>query len=207
MTQPFRILALSAVGAAAVLALAAGSQAAPPKAVGAAQWTADGKMEFPRDYRTWVYLSSGMDMSYADGPAAVTATNHVFDNVFVDRAAYAHFEKTGTWPEGAVFVLEIRGATSNASINKRGQFQTRRLAVEGHVKDKARFESGWGFVNFRGEEPGTILPQTSACNVCHQDHAAVDTTFVQFYPTLMPIAEAKKTLSAKYLEAQKVAVK
>lgn len=200
------------ISAAVALALAAGlgptavSQAAAPSTA-AARWTADGKLEFPKEYRTWVYLSSGMDMSYAEGPAAATATNHVFDNVFVDRAAYAQFVKTGTWPEGAVFVLEIRGATSNASINKRGQFQTRRLAVEVHVKDKARFASGWGFVGFRGEDPSTPLPQTSACNVCHQDHAAVDTTFVQFYPTLMPVAEEKKVLSEKYLAAQKLAVK
>ena len=32
-----------------------------------------------------------------------------------------------------------------------------------------------------------------------EKHGAVDTTFVQFYPTLMPIAEQKKTLSAAYL--------
>jgi hypothetical protein len=29
-------------------------------------------------------------------------------------------------------------------------------------------------------------------------HAAVDNTFVQFYPTLLPIATAKGTLSAAY---------
>jgi hypothetical protein len=28
----------------------------------------------------------------------------------------------------------------------------------------------------------------------------VDTTFVQFYPTLLPIAQAKGTLSASYLK-------
>jgi hypothetical protein len=36
------------------------------------------------------------------------------------------------------------------------------------------------------------------CYSCHSQHAAVDTTFVQFYPTLLPIARAKGTISASY---------
>lgn len=197
------ILGLS-VGVAAGLALVGGaiSQAQAPKP--AAVFLPDGKMEFPKDYRTWVYLSSGMDMAY--GENAGPANAHVFDNVFVDRKAYAHFEKTGRWPEGAVFVLEIRGAVAEGSINKRGLFQTVRFATEVHVKDK-RFKSGWAFFNFRGEAPGTELAQTSDCNVCHEKHGASDTTFVQFYPTLMPIARAKGTLDAAYLATEKVAVK
>jgi hypothetical protein len=31
-------------------------------------------------------------------------------------------------------------------------------------------------------------------------HAAVDTTFVQFYPTLIGVAKEKKTLSPEYLK-------
>ena len=186
------------------LGFTATSQAQSRKAV--AQYAADGKMLFPKDYRTWVFLSAGIDMSY--GPNAPAATVHVFDNVFVDRAAYAAFEKTGRWPEGAVFVLEIRRAVSEGSINKRGQFQTERAAVEVHVKDK-RYKSGWAFFNFRGEEPGAPLPQDSQCNQCHEQHGATDTTFVQFYPTLLPIAREKKTLTEAYLasEEPKVAVK
>jgi hypothetical protein len=33
----------------------------------------------------------------------------------------------------------------------------------------------------------------------------VDTTFVQFYPTLLPIAEMKKTFSAAYLKDEAAA--
>jgi hypothetical protein len=199
------------IGVAAVAALAAGlgaaatSSAQAPK--GVVRYTADGRMEFPKDYRSWVYLSSGIDMAYGEN-ASQPGNAHLFDNVFVDRAAYAHFEKTGQWPEGSVFVLEIRGAVAEGSINKRGHFQTTRLATEVHVKDK-RFKSGWAFFNFRGEAPGTLFPQDSQCNQCHEQHGAADTTFVQFYPTLLPIARDKKTLSAAYLatETPKVAVK
>jgi hypothetical protein len=33
-------------------------------------------------------------------------------------------------------------------------------------------------------------------------HAAVDTTFVQFYPTLLPVATAKGTLSKAFLDEE-----
>jgi aspartate oxidase len=45
-----------------------------------------------------------------------------------------------------------------------------------------------------------MIPQSEACYSCHAAHAAVDTTFVQFYPTLLPIAQANKTLSPAYLK-------
>jgi hypothetical protein len=45
---------------------------------------------------------------------------------------------------------------------------------------------------------GIAIPQAAECYSCHATHAAVDRTFVQFYPTLLPIAKAKGTLSAGY---------
>ena len=191
------------IAAALTVGLATVSAAAP-KPQPALRYTADGKMEFPTDYRTWVYLSTGMDMSYVDVPGV--GDRHLFDSVFVDRKAYDSYLKTGTWPDKTVMVLEVRMGANKGSINKKGQFQTDVLGREAHVKDK-RFKSGWAFFGFRGEKPGVELPQTSDCNVCHQDHGAVDTTFVQFYPTLLPVAKEKGVLSEKYLAEEKAAVK
>ena len=194
-----RILAASAaIAVAATLAGGALSQAQAPAP--AARFTTDGKLEFPSDYRTWVFVSSGMDMAYVETPGM--ANMHMFDNTFVDRPSYDAFVKTGHWPEGTVFMLEVRHSAENVSINKKGQFQTVVMAREAHVKDK-RFKSGWAFFGFRGEAPGVEQPQTSDCNQCHEKHAAVDTTFVQFYPTLLPIAKAKGTLSEAYLTEEK----
>ena len=148
-----------------------------------------------------------MDMSYADVGPAGAGDNHLFDSVFVNREAYDAFQKTGTWPDKTVMVLEVRKGQSKGSINHRGAFQTNLLGIEVHVKDTARFKSGWAFFGFNGEGPGRELPQTSDCNVCHEQHGAVDTTFVQFYPTLLPVAEAKKTFSESYLADEKGAVK
>ena len=64
-----------------------------------------------------------------------------------------------------------------------------------------RGSSKWGFFDF--DAPGAngkLIPQTASCYSCHAAHAAVDTTFVQFYPTLLPIAQDKKTLSDAFLK-------
>jgi len=183
--------------------------AAAPKPQPALRYTADGKMEFPTDYRTWVYLSTGMDMSYVDVPGV--GDRHLFDSVFVDRKAYDSYLKTGTWPDKTVMVLEVRMGANKGSINKKGQFQTDRVGLEVHVKDTARFKKdGWGFFGFgngAAEAPGTALPETSACNTCHEQHGAVDTTFVQFYPTLIPTAQKMKTMAAAYLAEEEAAAK
>jgi len=191
-----RTIAAALAVSAAAAGLSVAAAAAPPKA-SAAQFTADGKLVFPKDYRTWVYLSTGLDMSYRDTAPGV---NHAFDSVFVNRDAYDSYMRTGTWPNGTVMVLEVRKGQSKGSINQAGMFQTDRLGSEVHVKDTTRFKKdGWAFFPNRGDEPAKALPETSDCNVCHEQHGAVDTTFVQFYPTLMPKAQEMKTLAAAYL--------
>jgi hypothetical protein len=159
-------------------------------------YTDDGRLTLPEDYREWVYLSSGFDMSY--NPMAMSG-HHMFDNVFVEPGAYKVFLATGTWPEKTLLVLEVRGAQDKGSINKSGHYQgTEVMGREVHVKDTAHFPEGWAFFGFDSLKPAKMIPRTADCYSCHAEHAAVDNTFVQFYPTLLPIATAKGTLSAAY---------
>jgi hypothetical protein len=154
------------------------------------------RLMLPENYREWVYLSSGFDMSYS---APATTGHHVFDNVFVEPTAYKAFLATGTWPDKTMLVLESRGATGKGSINQHGNYQdTEVMGVEVHVKDTARFDGGWAFFSFNDGKPATMIAHSEACYSCHAEHAAVDTTFVQFYPTLLPLAKAKGTLSRSY---------
>ena len=169
---------------------------AQPAVATAPAYTADGRLEFPKSYRTWVYLSAGLDMSYLPVPLRTVST---FGNVFVNREAYEAFAASGTWPDNTVLVLEVRRAEQNASINRNGRTQGDILHTELHVKDVARFDGGWGFFRYADESPAAMIPRTANCYSCHEEHAAVDTTFVQFYPTLMAIARTKNTLSAHYL--------
>jgi hypothetical protein len=173
---------------------------APLPADEVSQYTASGELKFPERYREWVYLTSGFDMSYS---VSMTMNHaHTFDNVLVNPEAYRSFVKTGTWPDHTMLVLEVREAQGKGSINQTGNYQAERRAVEVHVKDEARFPGNWAFFGFKPGETAagtTMMPPSADCYSCHAAHAAVDTTFVQFYPTLLPVASAKDTLAASYL--------
>ncbi len=149
------------------------------------------------DYREWVFLSAGLDMSYT---AEQLPDHHMFDNVFVNPDAYRWFLKSGTWPDGTMLLIETRAGASKGSINKRGAFQTTELmGLEAHVKDSRRFQGSWAFFSFDDATTAKMIPRTEECYACHLAHAAVDTTFVQFYPTLIGTATAKGTLGSNYL--------
>ncbi len=151
------------------------------------RFTADGAFIPPADYREWVFLSSGLDMSYSEAPAMDDQS--MFGNVFVDPGSWREFKRTGHWPDGTIFVLENRGASSRGSINKRGKYQSEAtMGAEAHVRDEKRFKDGWGFFAWDTAAPARMIPYQAACYSCHQAHGAVDTTFTQFYPTAKPIA-------------------
>ncbi len=190
--------ALAIVAACVVIGLAQS-----PSAKAAAEgpsYTKDGDMLPPTNYRQWTYLTSGLGMSYTAGPNDVV----MFDNVFVNPDAYRSFVATGIWPDKTMLVLETREAKSKGSINQQGHFQgTQLMGLEVHVKDETRFPGKWAFFAFDSpEKNGSLIPQGAPCYTCHAAHGAVDTTFMQFYPTLLPIAELKKTFSDAYLKDQ-----
>jgi len=168
-------------------------------------YTSDGRLKYPANYPEWIFLGTGIDMSYTSDSMAMGS---MFNSVFVNPSAYRAFKQTGHWPEGTVMVLENRGAASAASINKRGKTETAELmGLEIHVKDSAHLKSGWAFFNFDNPSDktssGKLIPPPASCYTCHEAHAAVDTTFTQFYPGALEIAKQKSTLSPEFLkEAQ-----
>jgi hypothetical protein len=174
-----------------LLTLLPGGQSTPAPMDDAPAYTSGGDLVAPIHYRDWIYLTTGIDMSY-DAPTG-PLDHHTFYNIFVNPTAYRSFLATGTWPDKTVMVLEVRGADSPISINKQGHTQSAELmGLETHVKDHGK----WGFY----DDNGKLIPRSASCYTCHEQHAAVDTTFVQFYPTLLPLATQKKTLSPAYLK-------
>jgi hypothetical protein len=156
------------------------------------QFTGDNQLLKPADYRDWIYLSSGLGMSY--NPQA--GGHDMFTNVFVPRWAYQEFLKSGTWPDQTMFVVEERGAESRGSINKHGHYQTTDLMGIGvEVKDK-RLPDQWAYYNFDEDTKSAKANPKEGCFTCHESHAAVEHTFVQFYPTLKPVATKSGTYNA-----------
>ena len=196
--------ALATLAALCVLAAALAAALHQPRSAMAAildapAYTASGDMLPPAHYREWVYLTSGIDMSYTLKPTGMQ-DHSMFDNVFVNPEAYRSFQATGVWPDKTVMVLEAREARSKGSINQHGHFQAGGVMdLEVHVKDESRFPGKWAFFSFDSTSAnGTLIPPAAACYTCHAAHAAVDTTFVQFYPTLLPIAQERARSAAHF---------
>lgn len=86
------------------------------------RYTNDGRLTRPDNYREWIYLSSGLAMTYGLAESSKTSPEF-FDNVFVTPQAYKAFLRTGTWPDKTIFALEVRDSASKGSINKGGHYQ------------------------------------------------------------------------------------
>lgn len=190
-------LGWSCLALAGLVLAAIAAETPPPKTVPAAatriagtQFISDTELKRPVGYRDWQYVSSGLGMSY--GPVAQQAAlmGHVmFDNVFVQPEAYRSFQKNGVWPEGTMFVLELRGTETKRHPNNGGYFQTDLHGLEVSVKDSKRFKDRWAYFEFGDAASATPQPN-DGCFACHKANAAVDMTFVQFYPTLQKTAPA-----------------
>lgn len=144
-----------------------------------------GKLIRPEDYREWIFLSSGLGMNY--NPSA--GNPEMFTNVFVPAWAYRRFTSSGKWPDKTMFVVEDRQSESKSSINKAGHFQTDLAGIGVEVKDETRFSEKWAYFTFGTENKTADVRTKAACWQCHEDHAAVEHTFVQFYPTLKEVAK------------------
>lgn len=187
-------LCLALACGAAVIALelrAAPGEPAPasqPGIVGPV-FSGDGRLQRPAGYRNWRFVSAGLGMSYGPAAQAAALSGHVmFDNVFVQPQAYDAFLRDGVWPEGTMFVLELRGTGTQRPPNNRGYFQTELHGVEVSVKDSSRYEGRWAYFDFGAQAKSAEPMPESACFACHRQHAAADMTFVQFYPTLQDAA-------------------
>jgi hypothetical protein len=158
------------------------------------QFAADGKLLRPEGYRKWVFVSSGYGMSYSQSPNGM----QMFTNVFVTPTAYDYFVANGKWPDRTMFVLEVYGSTSRGSINKHGSYQTDFAGLDVEVKDEARFADKWAYFNFSetAKAASADTPSKNDCWKCHEQNAAVEHSFVQFYPELLKIARAKGTIKA-----------
>ena len=182
---------------AAGLALGAAVRAQPPS--DGPRYESSGELVLPEDYRSWPFIGAGLGMTYDGERGTPQGDTPQFTHAFVNPSAYRHFMANGTWPDGSVFMLEFRASASEGSINRSGRFATDLVLLEAEVKD-SRFPDGWAFFVFGA---GDALAKSAAplsreaaapCVACHSEHAAVERTFVQFYPTLLEVARDKGTL-------------
>jgi Cytochrome P460 len=160
-----------------------------------AAFDADGKLKLPTGYRAWVFVGAPLTPNALNGGEANFPEYH---HVYVEKKNVDAYLKTGTFPEGTVFVKELTRVLdpkypdgSRDEPSGRGYFNGEYNGIDVTVKDSKRFAetNNWGFFTF-GHHP---LPyaQTAAespattCAYCHIANVAkTDMTWIQFYPLL-----------------------
>jgi hypothetical protein len=162
------------------------------------QYTDKGELKLPADFETWVFVGANMGLEYReaaanDSPPEKDAGKHVkvgnFHNVYINPEAYAHYAKTGTFPESTILVLDIYQAEQGdpKSIVAEGLFPGQRKDVAVAVKNSTRpdgAKTDWAYYDFpAGQATARAFPD-KACYDCHLEHADDDNVCTQFYPTL-----------------------
>ena len=163
----------------------------------AAVFDSEGKLQEPDPtvFREWVFVGAPLTPNALnDGKANFPEYHHVY----VEKKNVDAYLKTGSFPEGTVFVKELTRVLdptfpdgSRQEPSGRGFFNGPYNGIDETVKDSKRFAktNGWGFFTF-GHHPlpyaktAAESPQTE-CAFCHQQFVSkTDMTWIQFYPIL-----------------------
>src|SRR5262245_19895331 len=171
-------------------------KAAPPERQTAlVEFTADGKLKQPVDYRKWVYVGEVITPNDMNGGEA---TFPEFHSVYMDPESFAHYEKTGKFRDGTVVIKELSSVGSKEAASGKGYFQGDFTGLEAAIKDSNRFKDepgSWAYFSFGHKYPlkaESSKNAASACNQCHQDNAKTDWVFSQYYPVLRAAAPSAK---------------
>ena len=144
-------------------------------------YDAEGKIIIPENMDRWPTVGTTYALSY-EGDGGTT-----LNTVRLDPESYDAYVKTGKFPVGAIFALEVRTAGRRDRAGQGRQDAGRRrwplAACEGR-------EGRAGHVDVlrlwrEREGRATPIPRSQACYSCHDEHAGkTDTVFMQYYPTL-----------------------
>ncbi len=187
------------------------ARAADP-ATAAPQFNDKGELIRPEDYRGWVFLNSALGLTYGPNRPPAGAPQ-VFTSVFVNPKAYAQFQKSGQWPDGTMFALEVRPSLPATSALEGALTQGPRRALEVAVRDSSRYpDGGWSYFSFDPprETPGAYrdhaapFPRSAGCYSCHQKHGAVQWTFTQFYADEFERAKQLGTVNKDFDPARRI---
>ena len=161
----------------------------------AAVFNSDGTMQLPTGYRRWVFVGAPLTPNGLNNGKANFPEYH---HVYVEAHNVDVYLKTGSFPEGTVFVKELTRVLdpafpdgSRTEPSGRGYFNGAYNCMDVTVKDSKRFAktNGWGFFNFGHhpepcEKTAAERPVTE-CAGCHIANVAkTDMTWIQFYPML-----------------------
>ncbi len=215
MGKRFLWVVATAVFVGAGWTLGSGQSEKPRPSGSAPLYNKDGELLAPEGYRSWAFVGAdlGLDYSqrndesldYSKKKDEKDDESRPFHNVYIDRAAYDHYARTGRFPDKTVLVLELFEARRKEPkhVVTRGMYEGNRVALEVAVKNLERPDGSktpWAYYDFTGKpgpsgrgvrESAKAKPDGS-CYDCHKKHADVDNVWVQFYPTLRDLRKPDK---------------
>jgi hypothetical protein len=183
------------VGIAGLSYVLAASAAPPGGTTAAVEFTPDGKLKRPVDYRKWVYVGTPLTPNDLNGGEASFPEFH---SVYMDPESFAHYEKTGEFRDGTVMIKELITVGSKEATSGKGYFMGDFRGLEASIKDSKRFKDepgSWAYFSFGHKYPlkAEATKQAAAsCNACHETSAAKDDVFTQYYPVLRAAAPRSK---------------
>ena len=126
-------------------------------------------LSLPKGYQDWVLVGRSSHWAHAG------AKGDDVQNVYMNPIAYREYRRTGSFPEGAVMVLQPAAPAGTATL-------------VASVKDR-RSADGWSYFRFDAvsgqvARKASALPESEGCVACHRERAAKDHVFTQFYPSL-----------------------
>lgn len=158
------------------------------------RYDSTGALLRPENFETWVFVGSSTGLTYESAIQAKGPGN--FHDVYLRPESYREYARTGKFPEKTVLVLALYPPNDKVSPAKGGYFEGDLAGMAAAVKDHDHFPEGWAYFNF-GEAPNlkdkaTANPKQT-CYSCHNEHAADDNVFVQFYPILRSIMQSHRS--------------
>jgi hypothetical protein len=149
-----------------------------------AEYTAAGELVFPADVDEWIHLGSSLGQGYSELSFAPEnpGTFHVTQ---IEPTAYRYLLEHKEYADGTMLLLSFYSTASAPEPELNGFVQGDLTAREIHVIDRSRFAEERGFFLFaEGVSASPMVPAPNQCITCHNEHAAFDGTFTQFYPPI-----------------------
>ncbi len=199
LTVSVSVVAFSAVGMLGCSKSKNGSDTNPAPTAGTAnppqtamtyfEIASDGMLVRPVNYRDWVFVGEPVTPNEMNKGKAPFPEMHT---VYIDPKSYETYGTTGKFPDGTILIKELVSVGSTAAVSGKGYFMGDFIGLEATIKSAKHFpdEPGnWAYFSFTNPTGGQLTSKakafpTAACNGCHENSAADDFVFTQYYPVL-----------------------
>lgn len=127
---------------------------------------------YPEGYRQWAHVKSVLVSAGHPEYESTGGFRHIYAN---DEALAGY--RAGTFPEGAILVVDWLGEQENGGMFAEGQ----RRRVDVMIKDSRNYAStgGWGFERFKGDSrvDRIVKDASTQCLACHATTKNTDLVF------------------------------